>query len=315
MAFENSIIQSAQLNETKPNIYMYQYDYQKWQTNQMLITISQDETERFWKWFFDVYCNLHGYIYGNLYCLPYLCSLSAVPPCKVQRLNNCNPCHQESINSLHSSTPSRPAVALGTTIRCSRPRHAPSNNGTKVTLSPEQELPSGQSISSPPSPPSPPHSPSLSSSLSSLLYPTLSGTSAEKSHKEGEQSTTSKTPTKLNELNAYSATPLSSSKYHRVLEPSVTCMSPGNESPKASSVSVMDRFNSIYQSLKSKPEWDSELQVDDSTPSLDITSGSHSQGMSSKVLRRAPACPFITVTSSEGERVYLKLQSKKVSTS
>lgn len=224
----------------------------------------------------------------------------------MQRLHNRSPCHQESINSLHSSTPSRPAVALGTTVRCSRPRYAPSNSGTKVTLSPEQELPSGHNISSPPTPPSPPHLPSLS---------------AENSHKEcqeGEQSlykATSKTPTKLNELNAYPATPLSSSKYHRVLEPSVTCMSPGNESPKTSSVSVMDRFNAIYQSLKSKPEWDSELQVDDSTPSLDITSGSHSQGMSSKVLRRAPACPFITVTSSEGERVYLKLQSKKVSTS
>ena len=51
-------------NQTK---YMYQYDYHKWQTNWMLITVSQDETKRFWKCFFDVYCKLYDYIYGNLY--------------------------------------------------------------------------------------------------------------------------------------------------------------------------------------------------------------------------------------------------------
>lgn len=259
----------------------------------------------------------------NLYCLPCLCSLSAVPPCKVQRLHSCSPRHQESSNFFPPSTPSRPTAALGTTIRCTRPRHTLSNNGTKVTLPAmqkmmqnEEELPSGHNISSP-SPPSPPQSPSVSSPLS---HPILSETSADNNQKEGceeylyKTTRTLKTPTKLNEMNAYSASPSSSSKYHRVLEPSV--MSPGNESPKASSVSVMDRFNAIYQSLKSKPEWDSEVEGGDSTPLLDITSGSHSQGVihSSKVLRRAPACPFITVTGSEGERVYLKLQSKKVST-
>lgn len=250
--------------------------------------------------------------------------LSAVPPCKVQRLHYCSPSHQESNNTLLPSTPSRPTVALGSNISNARPRHALSDSSTNVRLSAiqnvvhnEHELHVASQYNATPSPPSPP---SLSGPQ---LHQALPETSAEISHKERSQEhkqslhkssvreTDLKTPTKGD---ACFTTPLSSSKYHRTLEPSV--LSPGKESPKTSSVSVMDRFNAVYQSLTSKPmneQWDSELQV---ASVLDITSGSHSQGVlhSSDVLRRAPACPYITVTGSDGERVYLKLRNKKVST-
>ena len=89
----------------------------------------------------------------------------------------------------------------------------------------------------------------------------------------------------------------------------------------------MERFDAVYQSLTSQPkeeeeeegmadDWDEELQGEVSSPVLERLSGSRSKGASlssSSVLTRAPAGPYVTVTGSDGSRVYLKLRQQKVS--
>ena len=253
----------------------------------------------------------------------------------MQRLHDVNPQLQDSSNTLSSSfpppTPSRPTVALGANISYSRARQSLANNGTKITFSSTQEL-VGNKHQLPlkydvtPSPPSPPHSPPISPPTS--FQPEKS--SAEKNHNKtyGEHgsmvspslydntysTTPRKTPTKRCGVEGCSTTPSSTMKYRRALDLGI--LSPRQESPKASQ--IMERYDAVYQSLTCQPsseEWDSELRGEDCSPVLDSESGSHSWGVlpSSRVLTRAPACPYVTVTNSDGARVYLKLQHDKVS--
>jgi hypothetical protein len=73
----------------------------------------------------------------------------------------------------------------------------------------------------------------------------------------------------------------------------------------------MERFSALYQSLTSSPteQLESELNNESCSPVLD---GPHSLGVrpSSGVLMRAPPCPYVTITGSDGARVYLKLENK-----
>ena len=242
----------------------------------------------------------------------------AGPPHKVQCLSHHFVPHHEDTNTALSScppppTPSRPALALGTNLNPSR--HPPSlaRNGSKPTavalVGSGHDLP--QVYHDMPSPPSPPQSPpvspvsaplntSESSKHKSMRGPTLSKISPYKSHR---------TPRNQCEKERSPTTP-SLSKYRRALDLSTT--SPDQET---SQTPIMERFNALYQSLTSPPteqvenELNIELRDGSRSPVLDR---SYSVGVlpSSGVLMRAPACPYITVTGSDGARVYLKLRHK-----
>ena len=269
---------------------------------------------------------------------------STDPPHKVRRVSDSQSssfCGQEPRPSLppsqsHPSTPSRHSAAIGLDSSCARWRHNQDSNGAKISLSATRELMGNeQGVSSPYcaslSPPSPPRSPPLSPPLSPHRHtsPKSSVMGSQKvcsregrisagssPYKTTPNKTSLKTPTKQGDP----TTPSSTSKYRQALDLSIAL------SPKLAKVSILERFDAVYQSLTSQPkeeeeegradDWDEELQGEVSSPVLERLSGSRSKGASlssSTVLTRAPAGPYVTVTGSDGSRVYLKLRQQKVS--
>ena len=207
-------------------------------------------------------------------------------------------------------TPSRPAIALGTNLNsCRNPPSLARNSSKHSTVAPVgggYDLP--PVYHDMPSPPSPPQSPPVSPLFSAPLNPSESS-----QHKSMRTSIPSEsppqkshgTPRKQCEREQSPTTP-SLSKYRRALDLSTT--SPDQET---SQTPIMERFNTLYQSLTSPltEQLESELNNDSCSPVLDR---SHTVGVlpSSGVLMRAPACPYVTVTGSDGARVYLKLRHK-----
>ena len=231
----------------------------------------------------------------------HVCILHVGPPHKVQCLPDCLiPCQPHSstavTGSLPPSTPSRPAVSFGSmpsaryrvSVACKKTATEPSapdygeDNVDPCTYG---------SMPSPPSslPDSPPLSPLMCSKhLSVECIPHRTPASE---GKEGHMSTQSLSEEQLS---------------------SQPCT-------KKSEELLMDRFNTVYHSLTSHPLAEFENEDDGNCDSVldgkTLTAQSHVVDLpsASKVLTRAPSCPYVTVTGSDGARVYLKLQQQKVS--
>ena len=109
-------------------------------------------------------------------------------------------------------------------------------------------------------------------------------------------------------------TPSSMSKYHRALKPTESEIL---DDPEGSHVSIMEKFNTVYESLTTQPvidDYESELQDSRSSPVLESRPVVEGIPPSFGVLTRAPASPHITVTASDGRRVYLNVKQSEVST-
>ncbi|CAI8035562.1 Chromosome transmission fidelity protein 18 homolog [Geodia barretti] len=118
------------------------------------------------------------------------------------------------------------------------------------------------------------------------------------------------TPTKQEKENA-KQTPSSTSKYQRALAPPE---SPNKDHSKKSNVSIVEKFNAVYRTLTTQPvtdDFEDEVVDDSYSPVLERRSTMEVVAPSSGVLTRAPASPHITVTASDGRRVYLKMQQSK----
>lgn len=215
--------------------------------------------------------------------------LSVGHPCKFQ----CLPRHQHtSTESLPIAqppvTPSRPAVAFGGGFTNSL------RSIDTVQLSSVATTDSDIPYDSMPTPPSPPHSPTS---------PQSSVTDVQLRQRKTPDGTI---------LHTSSCT----SKYQQMLDVGLSLSPHDSKIPRSS---IIDRFDAVYQSLTMQPtteELEGELHDDSCIPVLDSRKNCPivaDAPLSSGAMRRAPVGPYITVTSSDGRRVYLKLRNSQVS--
>ena len=211
---------------------------------------------------------------AEMYCAFY-CSIYSAPPYKVR----CADKYHESELPLTQPqmTPTRPLVAFGGSTSSTRPSKSLPTTGRDGTVTC-----------------SPPRSPPLAFQTSD--------------HNSQSPCMNDVTPTKQEKENN-KQTPSSTSKYQRALAPP----EPQSENhSKKSSVSIMEKFNAVYRTLTTQPVTEDELDDDSYSPVLERRSTMEVVTPSSGVLTRAPASPHITVTASDGRRVYLKMQQSKV---
>lgn len=270
-----------------------------------------------------------------------LSDLSSSPSNGLEESPSLNP--RSSPSHLPYHTPSRHSSSRGHLVTDSnratrgRKRDLQEGNGT-ISLSDTRELmdealsPSAAYFASP-SPPSPPHSPtspSLDTALGSVPQKSPSRLSRDRVNDSsmGYQSpqkykcdrTTQKTPKKQEEDREYPTTPSSATRYQRALD--VSTVTPEQRSPKHSKAFILDRFDAVYHGLTSRSKdevnyWETGQQEGEQSPVLDrhgrLGSDSTPAPASSGVLTRAPAGPYITVTGSNGKRVYMRLHKERVS--
>ena len=284
-------------------------------------------------------------LYTSITALPEkvqrLSDLPSSPSNGLERSPSLNPTSSPShpphcTPSRHSSSRSH-LVADNSRVTRGRKRGLQEKNGT-ISLSDTQELmddalsPSAP-YSASPSPPSPPHSPTSPSShttpgnmpqkspsrLGRDRVSELSmGHQSPLKHKHDRTTCTQKTPKKQEEGGEYPTTPSSATRYKRALD--ISTATPEQRSPKHSRASMLERFDAVYHGLTSRSEeevnyWETGWQEGEWSPALDRHSrpGSDSTPAASGVLTRAPAGPYITVTGSNGERVYMRLHKERVS--
>ena len=177
-----------------------------------------------------------------------------------------------------SITPSRPAVASGVFSNSARPSHSISTSNVGDAVS---DLPCDPILSPLPHPSTP-----TASSFDTLC--TYDGI--------WPKNTTSK-----QQRPSLPRTHLFTSKYQQELDAGLST------SPSSSSF-VIERFNSVYKSVSTQPETEEFGSDNSCSPLLGVDEVLASLG----VLRRAPAGLHVTVTGSDGCRVYLNLQSTLV---
>lgn len=211
---------------------------------------------------------------AEMYCAFY-CSIYSAPPYKVRCVDKYH--ESELPLTQPQMTPTRPLVAFGGSTSSTRPSKSLPTTGRDGTVTC-----------------SPPRSPPLAFQTSD--------------HNSQSPCMNDVTPTKQEKENN-KQTPSSTSKYQRALAPP----EPQSENhSKKSSVSIMEKFNAVYRTLTTQPVTEDELDDDSYSPVLERRSTMEVVTPSSGVLTRAPASPHITVTASDGRRVYLKMQQSKV---
>ena len=240
-----------------------------------------------------------------------ICFYLEEPPHKAPKLDNVqlsifnihgNITPSTTVSTSHPPTPSRYAMA--------KIKHYSSEQGSLMQESNASALGTWELVeatphSTSPSPPSPSKSLILSPSNAYLGQSQIYSTPLPVIHK---------TPKKDDDI--HPTTPSSVSKYKRVLDLSGASLD--EESPESSRRSILKKFDAVYQDLTSQTRSivDEETIIDDKgghnngvLGGLRPHGGDHSHGP----LTRIPACPHMTVTGSDGKRVYLRLHHDKVS--